>query len=215
MEKNRIEREIPGGCLRLRAAGEGENPNKIEGLAVVFNSESVPLYSDEKIEIREIISPDAITPGLIAKSDILATLYHDDTRILARSMRGAGSLSLDKSESGLEFSFEAPDTEDGRTALELVKRGDINGCSFKYMIDMSDPEAQKKTEEKRDGKRIITYTVKRIHSLLDVTLTPHPAYPDTYVKARMRDVESAESTAEPIKPDNSTDLAYVETLIKR
>lgn len=182
-------REIPFSAnLQLRASEES-GENVIEGVAIVFNTPSVPLYEDGDTVIREVIAPDAVPVSLLDSSDILLTLYHDNNRLLARSCNGEGSLKYTRSEDGVHFSFTPADTPDGQTALEHVKRGDINGCSFAFTIDPDDSGAVEREVKTVNGKREITYTVKRILGIYDFTLTPRPAYQDTSVGAKLRDEE--------------------------
>lgn len=191
MEKQIRQREIPcEGFLRLRASEDADS-RVIEGRAIVFNRPSVPLYDDGHREIREQISPSAVTQELLDSSDILMTLYHDNSRILGRSLNGKGTLSYTLGQDGVDFSFEAPRTSDGDTALALVRSGDINGCSFAFLMDLSDDNAETRTVEQNGEKTIITYTVNRIRDIRDFTLTPRPAYRDTAVASRKRDFENA------------------------
>ena len=123
-----IKRGHRGGELAvIRTEGEEKPSRLIRGTAIVFGQET-ELYRDDDIVIREIISPEAIPEKLLRDSDIKMTLYHNPERLLARSKRGSGSLKWERSDSGVQFEFEAPDTEDGNTALELVERGIIDGC---------------------------------------------------------------------------------------
>lgn len=174
--------------MRLRSDGSGSQDSRtIEGTAIVFGAPSEPLYEDEHNVVREIIAPEAVPQELLDASDILATLYHDDTRILARSKAGKGTLTYSRDDSGVHFSFEAPHTQDGDTALELVRGGIIDGCSFKYGVDISDPDAELRSENiGADGRREITLTVRKIAFIRDFTLTPRPMYEDTEVSARLR-----------------------------
>ena len=55
--------------------------------------------------------------------DIKMTMYHNREKILACSTNGEGTLKLTVDDVGVKYSFEAPNTVDGDTALELVKRG--------------------------------------------------------------------------------------------
>lgn len=206
-------RELPVAAgLCLRAEEDGGEARTIEGMAIVFGRESQPLYSDEEMEIRERISPAAVTRELLDSSDILCTLYHDDRRILARSRTGAGTLRYDVTAEGVRFRFDAADTEDGRTALELVKRGEIDGCSFCYVINVADPSAQTREVRTEGGRRIVTYTVNKIETIRDFTLTPRPAYRDTEVGTRLRDAERARDEARD-EALIEADLRLVESLI--
>ncbi|MBQ9711574.1 MAG: HK97 family phage prohead protease, partial [Bacteroidales bacterium] len=119
--------------LHVREAGEGEAPGRtISGYAILFNTPSEPIWDDEDGEAREVISPEAVTRELLDSSDIKMTMFHDRQLILARSNRGSGTLSYEIDGKGVRFEFEAPNTADGDKALELVRRGDLAGCSFMF-----------------------------------------------------------------------------------
>lgn len=169
--------------LQVREEGVDKTPH-LTGYAIVFDSQSAPLYSDANETIREVIAPEAVTRELLDRSDIVMTMFHDDSLILARSANGKGTLSYSIDEHGVKFDFEPPETEDGKKAVELVKRGDIAGCSFAFSTDYCDRESVERSTTMEDGKRITTYTVRKITGLYDFTLTPHPAYPSTSVEAR-------------------------------
>ena len=113
--------------LRVREAGEGEAPSRtITGYAILFNTQSAPLWSDDEEEAREVIAPEAVTRELLDGCDIKMTMFHDRQLILARSKNGTGTLTYNVDERGVAFSFDAPNTADGDKALELVRRGDIS-----------------------------------------------------------------------------------------
>lgn len=179
---------------------KGEEPEQISGTAIVFGRESLELYRDEQLVIREVIAPEAVTRELLDSCCILMTLYHNNERVLARSLQGKGTLEYDVDESGVHFKFTPPDTEDGRTARELVKRGDISGCSFAFRARYSDKKCVERSSETVDGVEIVTYTVRKIESIHDFTLTPTPAYPDTEVSSRMatldKEIRSSEESAQ-------------------
>ena len=78
--------------LRVREA-EGDAPSRtITGYAILFNTPSAPLWSDEDSEAREVIAPEAITKELLDGCDIKFTMYHDRQLILGRSNKGTGTL---------------------------------------------------------------------------------------------------------------------------
>ncbi len=171
--------------LRIRAAGEGEQSSRtIEGYAIRFDTPSVPLYQDHREEIREVIDRSAITQELLDRSDIKFTLFHDNQLLLARSKNGQGTLSYELREDGVAFSFEAPRTVDGDKALELVRAGVIDGCSFAFTTNYRDTKCVAR-ESVGDGGKIKTVCrVKKITGIYDMTLTPDPAYPTTEVANR-------------------------------
>lgn len=150
---------------------------KVSGVAVSFRSPSRPLYEQGKRFI-EVILTEAITADLIQRCDIRALVDHDRARLLARSNKGRGTLKLNLTESGLEYSFEAPSTADGDYVVEMVKRGDIEGSSFAFTV----ADGGERWEKHKDG----TYTryISKIRALYDVTITADAAYPSTSVGVR-------------------------------
>jgi HK97 family phage prohead protease len=107
------------------------------------------------------------------------TMYHNREKLLARSNKGEGTLNLSIDEVGVKYSFEAPNTEDGNTALELVKRGDLAGSSFAYWTDESSNVSYEKTAE-----GVLLRHVKKISQIYDMTIAADPAYNETTVTAR-------------------------------
>lgn len=162
----------------------------VEGYAVVFNSRSNELWDFGDGTFVEVIEREAITPELVASSDVKALLYHNRERVLGRSNKGEGSLTLELDDHGLKYRFMAPHTADGDTAVELVKRGDISGSSFAFTV----ATGGSRMEEQADGT--ILRTITKISGLYDITLTPDPAYSDTSVAVREMQA-SQEPTPEP------------------
>lgn len=197
-----IRRELCTPCadLHIREA-EGETTSRtIEGYAILFNTPSDPLWSDEDSEAREVIAPEAITREILDGCDIKFTMFHNRQLILARSKAGSGTLSYTVDEKGVKFSFDAPNTIDGDKALELVRRGDISGCSFAFTTRYWDGDFVERTAKVVNGTTMIYYKVKAVTGVYDFTLAADPAYPDTSVEAReftqgLRD--SAKPTEEP------------------
>lgn len=207
MEKKttEIKREIhTAGSVHVRALGEGEVSGRtIEGYAIRFDTPSAPLWQDEDEELREIIERGAVTQELLDSSDIRFTMFHDRQLLLARSKQGAGTLSYRIDEKGVWFSFEAPHTQDGDKALELVRSGIIDGCSFMFSTHYYDDAFVKRETRIENGRTVITCRVKTITGIHDMTITPDPAYPATEVEAR----ELAHPQAEEGKPAPAKDLS--------
>lgn len=169
--------------LRLREIDGIEESRTITGYAILFDVPSAPLYEDEDEVIREVIAPEAVSLELLDKSDIKMTMFHDRQLLLARSNKGSGTLSYGIDDKGVYFEFEAPDTADGDKAIELVKRGDIAGCSFAFSTRYYDRAFVEESVVHGD-KVEVTYRVKVITDIYDFTLAADPAYPDTSVEAR-------------------------------
>lgn len=169
--------------LRLREIDGKEESRTITGYAILFDVPSAPFYEDEEEVIREVIAPEAVSLELLDKSDIKMTMFHDRQLLLARSNKGSGTLSYGIDDKGVYFEFEAPDTADGDKAIELVKRGDIAGCSFAFSTRYYDRAFVEESVVHGD-KVEVTYRVKVITGIYDFTLAADPAYPDTSVEAR-------------------------------
>jgi len=166
-----------------------ENSRTIEGYAVVFNQRSVFLPDWNKGRmVEEVMLPGSITEELIAKSDVVANIDHDNRRMVARSVNGEGSLHLSLDEHGLKFSYEAPMTNDGETVLQGVRRGDFRGCSFAYTCDEDTGVHYEKND--KDSRALIRY-VDEVNGLYDVSVVIHPAYPQTNVDSRAAVLDGA------------------------
>lgn len=193
--------------LRIREAGEGES-RTITGYAILFDVLSAPLYEYSDEVAYEIIAKEAVTKELLDACDIKMTMFHDRQLILARSKNGSGTLSYGVDDKGVYFEFEAPKTVDGDKALELVRRGDIAGCSFMFTTHYYDDAYVSREVKRVDGKTMITYTVNVITGIRDFTLAADPAYPDTNCEAEQRELVEGlrEAEAEPeVVKDPETD----------
>lgn len=176
--------------LRIREEEGGAPSRTITGYAILFNTPSVPLWEDDEEEACEVIAPEAVTREFLDGCDVKMTMFHDRQLILARSKNGTGTLTYSVDERGVAFSFDAPNTADGDKALELVRRGDISGCSFAFRTHYYDRAYVERSAERVDGKTKITYTVRSMIGIYDFTLAADPAYPDTNCEAETRELVS-------------------------
>lgn len=155
-----------------------EDKRTVEGYALLFDTPSDGLSFTETIERGAL-------DGVLAKSDVFATLNHDAGRgILARWKGKEGSLHLETDSKGLKYRFEAPKTALGDEILENIRRGEINESSFAFTVG-------KDTWEKRsDGswKR----TINKIDRLFDVSPVYSAAYSKTSVYMRGKEEAEAE-----------------------
>ena len=205
MPTTNIRRRI-GGTIHYRSSAEGEPPSRrVEGYALLFGVESAPFVDTRSRRVVEIIEPEAVDMDLLNASDIKMTFDHDSRRLLARSINGVGSLSYHVDERGVAFSFDAPETADGDMVLELVRRGDLRGCSFCFATDYEDMNhvgIERSIDE--TGKENVTIHLIKLTAIYDFAITPDPAYPATTVEARsLPDVVSARLEASEPESDNS------------
>ena len=151
----RNEKEIRGISYR---ATVDEESRHVEGYALLFNTDSRPMWGGDLIER---IAPTALD-GVLERSDVLCLMNHDESRgVLARWREGDGSLSLTVDEKGLRYAFEAPKTALGDELIEALKRGDIAESSFAFTVEKDN------WERNEDG----TYmrTIVQIRQLYDVS----------------------------------------------
>ena len=139
------------------------------GYAALFNSKT------NLGEFAEVIMPGAFTRTLSALSaqNIRAIYEHDSKSLLGKV--GSKTLRLSEDDKGLAFELDLPDTGLGRDLAELVKRGDISGCSFGFL-----PVA----DTWQDGE--VPLRELRDVDLFEITLTSQPAYADTSVQLRAK-----------------------------
>ena len=158
--------------LQTRAA-ENENEAIIEGYFVVYDSET-ELWQGA----FEEVAPGAFTNSLNTR-DILCLDDHESRIVLAST--GSNTLELKSDEKGL-WGRAVIDLEDpiAKSAYRKVLTGKVRGCSFGFY------PTKEEVINREDG------TVKwRITEaeLLEVSITPFPAYPQTDISARKNDVE--------------------------
>lgn len=176
-----IERQVDSRDLQIieRAAEDGDGQSRtVTGYAIVFDTPSLTTELSNGVLLREYIDREAVTPELLADSDIVLTMYHDDSRLLARSKKGKGTLRYSIDDKGVKFTAEMPATQYGDEALELIRAGVIDGCSFK--ADIISDKKNIQIEDSKEGDRTVRKVIlKKLHRVYDFTLTPFPAYPAT------------------------------------
>lgn len=147
-------------CVTLSASGR-----TLEGYAAVFGVET------RIKDFREVVMPGAFSDSL--GRDVLALVDHDPTKVLGRTR--SGTLQLKEDAKGLRFSVTLPDTTLAHDVLEMVKRGDMGGCSFAFNV----APGGEKWQGKRRELRAVT-----LHEISIVSAWP--AYAGTSVQARAK-----------------------------
>ncbi|MFD2306008.1 HK97 family phage prohead protease [Enterococcus termitis] len=165
------ERQIRSVVSSLQTRDNEEaGEKKIAGYFVVFNSET-ELWPGAFEEIL----PEACQT---IPDDVRALFDHDSSKVLGRTK--AGTLTLKADSKGLfgEILINENDS-DAVNLYERVKRGDIDQCSFGFRVLEED------TEWRDDGT--VKWTIKEIE-LFEVSVVTFPAYEDTEVEARRKEV---------------------------
>ena len=176
-----LTRTMPITDLRVECRSESATPRVLSGYAVRFNEWSRPIW-DDWVEM--------IDPGAFAGCDMSDVIMCTDhgTRcgdVPARSRNGEGTLAIEIDEAGVKFSFEAPDTTRGNDLLELVRRGDIRECSFKFVVSEDRWTRRSKSNNLDYDQRV----VMRIAKLYDLSIVVSGAYPTTSAAAERAAVD--------------------------
>lgn len=155
-----------------------ENSRIVEGYAIVFNQQSRQLYDKASKKVfTEIIDPRAVTKTFLDDQDVKMLYNHSNDMLLARSTYGYGTLNYEIDEYGVKYRFEMPNTTVGNDVLELIRRGDVWGCSFAFSYAKDGVR-----DEKRNGHNF--RTVIQMASIDDFSIVVDPAYLGTYVTTR-------------------------------
>ena len=176
-----MEKEIRGGIgnIEIRSDEEKDNELYAEGYALVFNS-----WSEDLGGFVETIEPSALEGSDL--SDVRALFNHNADKVLARS--SAGTLDLETDEKGLKFRFKIPNTSYGKDIAENLKNGNIDQCSFGFVLDDNGDSFD--FDEKRS---IYQRTLKKIKSVMDISLVTYPAYSSTSAAPALRSIDKIEN----------------------
>jgi len=159
-----IERRQIVRDLEIRQEGDGMT---LRGYAAVFNSPSQPL------PFTETIAPGAFRDSLNSRNDVKLLWNHDTGTVLGSTR--AGTLQLMEDGKGLLVEANLPDTQAGRDAATLIKRGDVNAFSFGFRVATNGDEWP--SADQRILKRV------NVH---EVSLVAFPAYTATEGTASVR-----------------------------
>lgn len=147
----------------------------VEGYALRFNT-----LSNDLGGFVETISPEALKEADL--SDVRCLIDHDSSKVLGRTTSETLELKID--DEGLYFRTQLPDTTYARDLYENIRLGNINQCSFGFILDEDGDEFEKRD----DG--LFKRTLRKIKSLFDVSIVTYPAYNDTQVAPALRSIEN-------------------------
>ena len=179
-----------------------ENSRIVEGYAIVFNQQSRKLFDKASKKVfTEIIDPRAVTKAFLDEQDVKMLYNHSNDMLLARSTFGYGTMAYEIDEYGVKYRFEMPNTSVGNDVLELIKRGDVFGCSFAFTYAKDGIR-----DEKRNGQNY--RTVIQMASIDDFSIVVDPAYLGTYVCTR--EFNAPEELADDMAGKMNVELAMLE-----
>lgn len=130
---------------------------------------------------------------------------HNTDSILARTT--SGTLRLEVDDVGLRFAFEAPNTTLGSNMLELVRRGDVSKCSFRFGVEQDEWQYA----ATQNGLSMDERTILRFSRVVDVSLVVFPAYPETEASVRHLEEGKTEYLCEHIPLPKQNDRAVAES----
>ena len=169
---NEIEIRSLVGDLHIESREEGTISRTIVGYVAKFESWSDPIMG----WFREKIARGAFDGCDL--SDVIMCFNHNTDSILARTT--SGTLRLEVDDVGLRFAFEAPNTTLGSDMLELVHRGDVSKCSFRFGVEQD----KWQYADEQNGLVMDERTILRFSRVVDVSLVVFPAYPETEASVR-------------------------------
>lgn len=160
--------------VRELRADDGSKGKVIEGHAVVFNQPTV--IADSFIEL---ISSDAFTGCDL--SDVALFVNHDTNRLpLARTQSGTLTLTVDNVGLAIRAILDAENNPDAKALWHSIARGDLNSMSFAFTV------ADNGDEWKNLNSDMPTRIIHRFKKVYEVSGVSFPAYPQTDLQARAR-----------------------------
>lgn len=154
--------------LRAEASADAKALT-IQGRPIVYDQPTT--INDPAGNFTEIIHRGALDNADI--SDVRLLYNHDLNKVpLART---PNTMQLTISPAGLEMLAELPDTAAAKEVHTAVLRGDLSGMSFAFKV----PEGGDKYDPQTHTRNIY-----KIEKVLECSVVPFPAYPQTSVEAR-------------------------------
>ena len=167
------------GELRIEERENG-NPG-IKGLGAIYYDGTPRTEFTLYPGMVEHIRPGAFAEVLRSEPDVRALFNHDPNCVLGRTAND--TMLLKSTRRGLEYDIEPADTQQARDVVALVRRGDVTGSSFSFMIP---PDGEK--WEHDDERDLDVRTIVKVSRLFDVGPVTFPAYEATEAALRAEDV---------------------------
>lgn len=173
MIKERLKRDFKTE-FKIKRDDEAPEEMIIEGYFALYENET-ELFTNS----FEIITKGAFDKTL--NNDIRGLWNHNTQYVLGRNK--SGSIELRTDDKGLYGLIRLPNTQYARDLYELVKRGDVDQCSFGFNI------LEEELEELASGG--YRWRINEI-DLHEISVVTFPAYENTSVQARTKQIEEIE-----------------------
>ncbi len=177
-------------------AENDDNGTYITGRPIVYNSRTNIGPFDEIIEY-----------GALDKTnlkDVRFLVNHDMSKIpLARSRNNNANstmqLSIDERGMAIRVNLDVENNAEAKSLYSAVQRGDISGMSFMFYVD---DEEWSEIESDHPTRHI-----RAISTVVEVSAVTFPAYEDTEINARSKEVlDNARSALDNARQQNANSL---------
>ena len=177
--------------FEMRTEKNEEHGDHVVGMPIVFDSRTNLGLFDEMIDSHALDNTDL--------KDVRFLVNHDTSKIpleRSRNNNANSTMQMEITEAGMNIRVDL-DTEnnsDARNLYSAIRRGDISGMSFAFLVD-----GEEWTDLESDHP---TRTITSISRVLEVSAVTFPAYEATSISARSEDekaLESARSALESVK----------------
>ena len=171
--------------FEIRAQEDEDGIVILSGRPIVYNSRTDLGYFDEIIEQGALDGTDL--------TDVRFLVNHDAGKIpLARSRRNNGNSTMQFSvdQEGMRIDWvklDVKNNDQARALASAVKRGDITGMSFMFILDEDGYEWRNLETDHP------TRVIKRITSVIEVSAVTFPAYEATSIEVNQRNKQTLES----------------------
>jgi HK97 family phage prohead protease len=156
-------------CEIRAEAPAGAESLVLEGMPIVYDQATN--INDPAGRFTEIIRRGALDGADV--SDVRLLYNHDLSKVpLARTPK---TMRLELTPAGLRMTANLPDTEEARSVHTAVERGDLSGMSFAFKVPAGGDKYNPATR---------TREIFKIGKVLECSVVPFPAYPQTSVEAR-------------------------------
>lgn len=180
MERN-YETRIADLVLQERADASEPESRVMRGTAVVYNTPA------DIGPFIETIAPGAFEDSITGERNLRVLYAHNSQQHLASIQ--AGTLQVRDTEQGMDVEFTVADTTYGNDVLALVRSGEVRGMSIGFFVRDEGDAFSFPSESPKPVRRI------EQGELIELTVTPIPAYQQTNVSTREIDPRAVQRAA--------------------